>query len=57
MCPAGTQFGRQHVLELLKQIGHQPAGQIVARLHEAVHKFHAGDEPHGDATAIVARVL
>jgi len=57
MCPAGTQFGRQRVLDLLRQVNNQSAEQIVAKLHKAVHDFHAGEEPHDDATAIIARVL
>lgn len=57
MSPQGDQFGRQRVLDLLRHISRQPVAHIVARLHAAVQEFHAGDEPHDDATALIARVL
>ena len=57
MSPDGAQFGRKRLLDLMRRISGQCVDQIVAKLHEAVHDFHAGDEPHDDATAIVARLL
>ena len=57
MCPAGTPFGRQRVLDLLDRSNCEPVREIVASLHESVHQHHDGDEPHDDATAIVVRIL
>jgi hypothetical protein len=39
MCPAGNQFGRNRVLDLLQRNNCDPVGQIVAKHHEAVHDF------------------
>ncbi len=57
MCPSGSQFGRQRVLELLCRSKDLPAVQIVHDLHRSVHEFHEADDPHDDATAIIARVI
>ena len=57
MTPDGNQFGRSRVLDTLREVATQPAGQIVSALHATVHEFLGGDEPHDDATVIVGRVL
>ena len=57
MNPSGLLFGRQRVLDLLRQTKHQPAAHIVHELHQAVHAFQGGSDAHDDATAIIARVV
>jgi PAS domain S-box-containing protein len=57
MNPDGKQFGAVRVQNLLQQISHDPVDRIVSQVHQSVHEFQEGKEPHDDATVIIGRVL
>ena len=54
--PAGQQFGRQRVIDILRRTADQPVAGIVEAIHQAVRDFHGATSPHDDATVLVARI-
>lgn len=54
--PAGRQFGRQRVIDVLRRTHDQPVARIVEAIHRTVRDFHGAASPHDDATVLVARI-
>lgn len=55
MAASGEQFGRQRLLEFLRQNVAEPSVEITRRLHQLVHEFQGDAGQHDDATVIVVR--
>jgi sigma-B regulation protein RsbU (phosphoserine phosphatase) len=54
----GTEiFGRQRALDVVRQHLHEPAAQIVGKLHQAAREFSGKDGQTDDLTAVILKVI
>lgn len=56
LSPADELFGMQRVLDVIRKHRHEPARQIVERMHEAFQQFTNGAAQSDDLTMVVVKV-